>query len=97
MPTKLALLLSEIDAAFPNPNDPITFAATQNLSYLNACINESMRLMPIVRAGVPRVATRTTVLDGYEIPSGVRSPRGPSLIVLWKVGLMKKDSSNSLH
>lgn len=73
-PSKLKLLLSELDAAFPNMNDEITFAATQNLSYLSACINESMRLMPIVRTGMPRVADKATVLDGFEIPEGVRSP-----------------------
>jgi cytochrome P450 len=32
-----------------------------------------MRLMPMVRAGIPRVTEKTTVLDGFEIPGGVRT------------------------
>ncbi|KAG0647760.1 Cytochrome P450 monooxygenase FUS8 [Hyphodiscus hymeniophilus] len=69
-PAKMKLLLEEIDTSFPNMDDEITFAATQSLPYLNACINESMRVMPIVRTGIPRIAEQATVLDGYEIPSG---------------------------
>ena len=72
-PIKLQLLLSELDTAFPDPNSPTTFLNTQNLQYLNGCINETMRLMPMVRAGIPRVTEKTTVLDGYEIPGGVRT------------------------
>lgn len=69
-PSKLKLLIAEIDAAFKNTDHEITFAATQNLCYLNACINESMRLMPIV-TGIPRVTERAIVLDGFKIPAGV--------------------------
>lgn len=65
--------MSEIDAAFPNPDDDITFARTQNLEYLNACINESMRIKPIVVGGLPRITEKPTVLDGFEVPSGVRT------------------------
>ena len=43
--------MAEIDTAFPSKDDPITFAKTQDLPYLNAVINESMRVMPIVVAG----------------------------------------------
>ena len=73
-PLKLKLLLDEINSGFPNINDEITFGATQNLAYLNACINESMRVMPIVRTGVPRIAEQSIVLDKFEIPPGVRLP-----------------------
>lgn len=53
---KLRALRDEIDAAFPSKNDPITFANTQDLPYLNAVINESMRIMPIVTSGMlPRL------------------------------------------
>jgi cytochrome P450 len=48
---KLNNLVSEIDTAFPAKYDSITFANTQDLPYLNAIINESMRVMPIVIAG----------------------------------------------
>ena len=48
---KLKELISEIDTAFPSIEDTITFAKTQDLPYLNAAINESMRIMPILTAG----------------------------------------------
>lgn len=48
---KLKNLVAEIDTAFPEKYDEITFANTQDLPYLNAVINESMRVMPIVIAG----------------------------------------------
>lgn len=48
---KLQELVSEIDATFPSMDDTITFAKTQDLPYLNAVINESMRILPIVTGG----------------------------------------------
>ena len=50
-PEKLSHLCKEIDAAFPSLSDPITFAKTQELPYLNAVINEAMRIMPVVVSG----------------------------------------------
>ncbi|KAK0099435.1 hypothetical protein ONS96_008459 [Cadophora gregata f. sp. sojae] len=50
-PDKLEKLISEIDTAFPSIDDLITFAKTQDLPYLNACIHESMRVLPIVAVG----------------------------------------------
>jgi cytochrome P450 len=46
-PQKVKLLLEELDAAFPSLNDPIAFAKTQDLPYLNAVMLEGMRLMVI--------------------------------------------------
>ncbi|PQE09240.1 hypothetical protein CJF32_00010693 [Rutstroemia sp. NJR-2017a WRK4] len=67
-PDKFQALVQEILTAFPDKDEPIVFAATQELPYLNASINESMRLMPIVLTGLPRETTETTFIDGYEIP-----------------------------
>ncbi|PQE07514.1 hypothetical protein CJF30_00007251 [Rutstroemia sp. NJR-2017a BBW] len=67
-PKKFQALVHEILTAFPDKDEPIVFAATQELPYLNAAINESMRLMPIVLTGLPRETTETTFIDGYEIP-----------------------------
>lgn len=50
----LARLVSEIRYAFEKEGD-ITVASTQNLTYLNAVINETLRLDPPVVIGVPRV------------------------------------------
>jgi cytochrome P450 len=71
-PDKFQALVQEILTAFPDKDEPIVFAATQELPYLNAAINESMRLMPIVLTGLPRETTETTFIDGYEIPKKVR-------------------------
>lgn len=53
-PDKLKKLMEELDTAFPSKDDPITFAKTQDLPYLNAVCNESMRRMPIVAVGMSR-------------------------------------------
>lgn len=47
----LAKLTAELETAFPFKHDSITFANTQDLPYLNAVINESMRVRPIVAVG----------------------------------------------
>jgi cytochrome P450 len=49
---KLEKLRKEVDEAFPDKNGEITFAGTQDLVYLNAVINESMRVLPIVTVGM---------------------------------------------
>jgi len=51
-PAELRTLIAEIDAAFCSPEDVITFEAMQNLPYLNAVINEGMRVMPIATTGL---------------------------------------------
>ncbi len=51
-PDKLKKAIQELDVSFPAKDDPITFAKTQDLPYLNAVINESMRVMPIVTLGM---------------------------------------------
>lgn len=86
-PEKMEVLLAEINAAFPSRGDSITYAKTQELPYLNAVLNESMRVMPIVVAGkcrpllettyeincigLARLVTETTLLCNLEIPAGV--------------------------
>ncbi|RDW70984.1 hypothetical protein BP6252_07547 [Coleophoma cylindrospora] len=67
---KLKLLVEELYKAFPSRSDAITFANTQELEYLNAVINEAMRVMPIVTSGLPRVTSDAVVLNDYEIPPG---------------------------
>ncbi|CZR69470.1 related to benzoate 4-monooxygenase cytochrome P450 [Phialocephala subalpina] len=66
---KLKKLVEEIDSAFPSKTDSITFAKTQDLPYLNAVINESMRRMPIVAMGLARWTEKPSIISGYEIPA----------------------------
>jgi cytochrome P450 len=78
-PTELAILIAEIDAAFPTPESPVTFETTQNLPYLNAVINEGMRCMPLVLGGLPRLVNHPTTINGYEIPPKEQQPIPTSL------------------
>ncbi|KAH7408064.1 cytochrome P450 [Cadophora sp. MPI-SDFR-AT-0126] len=82
-PEKLKKLIAEIDTAFPSKHDSITFANTQELPYLNACINESMRVLPILVVGLARYTQETTILANYEIP--------PETIVSPAVGALMRD------
>lgn len=50
-PETLKKLVREIDTAYPTKENAITFANTQDLPYLNAVINESMRVLPIIVVG----------------------------------------------
>ena len=76
-------MIQELDKAYPSKADPITFANTQDLPYLNAVIHESMRVMPIVVAGLSRITAEATILNGYEIPKDT--------IVSAMVGKLHKD------
>ncbi|ATZ49028.1 hypothetical protein BCIN_04g02280 [Botrytis cinerea B05.10] len=79
-PSKLHLLTQEILSAFPSKHDTITFANTQELPYLNAAINESMRLMPMVVSGLPRYTSETNWMDGFEIPAHVTTYAFPNIL-----------------
>ncbi|KAG4420054.1 hypothetical protein IFR04_006813 [Cadophora malorum] len=70
-PGKLKKLAVELDEAFPSRDDPITFEKTNNLPYLNAALNESMRVMPVAVA-FGRLVTEPVVVNGYEIPPGTQ-------------------------
>ena len=65
-------LTAEIRDNFQNESD-MTVASTSNLPYLNAVINEGMRLGPPNAIGVPRIAPKggDTVCDQW-VPEGVR-------------------------
>lgn len=64
-------LREEIMALLPNPDTPLTQESLNSLPYMRACLKESMRLTPIV-AGNMRCTSRDLVLQGYQIPAGVR-------------------------
>ena len=69
-PDKLALLAQELQGAFPS-KDAITLDELEKLSYLNAVINEGLRLCPPVPTILPRL-----VPQGGESVSGVWLPKG---------------------
>lgn len=65
-PDCMQRLLAEIDALGPNP-DPEQLA---RLPYLEAVVQETLRLHPIV-PDVPRQLARPLDLEGYHLPAGV--------------------------
>ncbi|GAP92215.2 putative cytochrome P450 [Rosellinia necatrix] len=65
----LNLLTGEIRQAFSRYDD-ISPAGLARLDYLNACLEESMRLLPSNNTGLPRVSPGATV-DGTYVPPGV--------------------------
>lgn len=69
-PEKMAKLCHEIRSTFRN-QDEITMLATQKMPYLNAVLEEGMRLYPPVPASVPRwVPANGEVIEGKWVPGG---------------------------
>ena len=72
-PRTLETLTKEIRGAFKSYDD-ITPGAAANLSYLTACVKESLRAMPNILTGMP-VVSPGAMVDGTFIPKGVGHPR----------------------
>ncbi|KAJ7748818.1 cytochrome P450 [Mycena maculata] len=64
-----ARLTRELDEAFPDPADPLNFETLAELPYLNAVINEGLRLgTPL--SGLERITPATgAIIDNIFIPS----------------------------
>ena len=70
-PQCYAKLTHEIRSTFAN-EEAITFNAIVDLPYLNACIEEVLRVHPPVPAGPPRVVPPGgDFIDGHWVPGGV--------------------------
>jgi len=70
-PEKLAQLTSEIRDAFTNDSE-ITIEKLQALKYLNACVEEGLRIYPPVANGLPRIVSPGgTMIGGRHVPAGV--------------------------
>lgn len=69
-PEKMARLTKEVRGAFQSDED-ITMANLFKLEYLNACIEEALRVYPPIAAGVERVVPRGGApVAGHHIPGG---------------------------
>ncbi|KAI0534483.1 cytochrome P450 [Xylaria digitata] len=68
-PNCLDILTAEIRGAFDHYDD-ILSSALAKLEYLNACLEESMRLLPSNNTGLPRVSPGATI-DKTYVPLGV--------------------------
>lgn len=71
-PQSLAKLTDEVRSAYQNETD-IDLLNTQNLTYLNAVINESLRIYTPVPGSGPRItAPGGSMIAGRFIPQNVR-------------------------
>ncbi|KAI2643132.1 putative cytochrome P450 monooxygenase [Xylaria nigripes] len=69
-PDILEKLQREVRSMFKS-DDAITLTSVNDLSYLLACLNESLRCYPPVAAGLPRQVPRGgTIIDGMFVPEG---------------------------
>lgn len=69
-PDKYALLCAEIRTSFTS-SDEITMERLAGLKYLNACIQEGLRIYPPISVGVPRtIATGGNAVMGQWLPAG---------------------------
>ncbi|KZP25865.1 cytochrome P450 [Athelia psychrophila] len=72
-PEHFQRLRAEIDQFFPDRADPIDFTKMVGMPFLNACINEALRLVPPVLDGSPRCSpegSQGSTIGPYYIPPG---------------------------
>ncbi|KAK1579940.1 cytochrome P450 [Colletotrichum navitas] len=72
-PAKMAKLRAELDAGINDPQADMTFTNLRKLPYLNACIEEAMRLYPPAPTPMPRMVPRGgRIVCGRYVPAGTR-------------------------
>ncbi|KAJ2987771.1 hypothetical protein NUW58_g4323 [Xylaria curta] len=69
----LRRLENEVRSAFQS-DEEITFASVTNLSFMLACLNETMRFYPPLVTGLPRQTHKDAIISGEFVPRGVSSP-----------------------
>jgi len=74
-PAKLDRLRNEVDLCFPPGGEPVDFTRMATMPYLNACINEALRLLPPTLDGSQRVTPPGSggkIVGPYFIPEGTQ-------------------------
>ncbi len=64
-------VFNELKTILPSKDIPITSEHIVQLTYLELCIKESLRLFPVVSLMAKNVKTGSVNLGGYEVHSGV--------------------------
>ncbi|KAH7047586.1 RadP cytochrome P450 epoxidase [Macrophomina phaseolina] len=68
---KMARLVAEIRGAFASP-DEMNLQNLPQLPYLNACLEEALRVYPPVPGGLPRLTpSGGTIIEGEHVPGNV--------------------------
>lgn len=74
-PDKLAKVANEVRSAF-NSEEEITLNSVSRLSYMLACLNETLRCYPPVASGLPRVVPKGgAYVAGKFVPEDVSITR----------------------
>ncbi|KAJ6002943.1 hypothetical protein N7451_005490 [Penicillium sp. IBT 35674x] len=69
-PRAFAKLKEEVRGAF-NSDADVTLDACNQLAYLQACLNEALRMYPPVPVGLPRIIdAQGDTIDGHFVPGG---------------------------
>jgi cytochrome P450 len=72
-PEVKAKLEEEVRSSFTS-SEEITLHACSELKYLQACIEETLRIYPPIKIGFPRITPpQGAIIDGQFIPGGVCS------------------------
>jgi cytochrome P450 len=70
-PDKMAKLVAEVRGAFKSETD-VTIDELAKLPYLNACIEEGLRMYPPISSGLPRVTPQEgAMIAGKSVPGNV--------------------------
>ncbi|KAJ5652621.1 hypothetical protein N7507_010047 [Penicillium longicatenatum] len=70
-------LKEELRNAFPDPDAIPSAMECAKLPYLNAVLQETLRLYPTINAILPRMAVQDTILGGFRIPKGSQKASTP--------------------
>ncbi|VEN51325.1 unnamed protein product [Callosobruchus maculatus] len=62
-------LFEELKEALPNQDSKVTAAAQEKMTYLRACIKETLRMYPVI-IGNGRSLQSDTIIGGYKVPKG---------------------------
>jgi cytochrome P450 len=76
-PCVYAKAKKEVRRAFDSEEDIITSTISLNLPYLNAIIEETLRIYAPAPGNFARRTDAPTEIEGYMIPANVRTPMKP--------------------